>query len=98
MTNLVGEQDARVALGDVEEQVSGVADLVGAFIGDKFEVVEAINPAIELRSVHPKHGIALDLFAGRIAGEKRNAILAFGGNWVAEGQAALSIGFGVPAL
>src|SRR6266571_3053868 len=98
LANLVSEQDARIALGDIKEQVSSVADFITAFVGDDFEVVKAVNPAVELRTVDPEHCVALDLFLGGIAGEERNAILAFSRNRVAERQSTLCISLGLPAF
>ena len=65
LADLVGEKNARVVLRHIEEQVRRVAELVSALVGDDFQVVEAIDPAVELRSVDPEDRVALHLLLRR---------------------------------
>src|SRR5436305_8629556 len=77
LADLIGEKDAGVVFGDVDEEMRGVTEFVGPFVGDEFEVVEAIDAAIEFRAIDPEDGVALDFFFGGVAGDEGDAILAF---------------------
>jgi len=77
--------------------VRGVAELVGAFVGDDFEVVETIDPAIELWPIDPKDGIPLHFLPreSRMTNVMRYWPSPESGSGT---RAALRVGLGVPTF
>jgi len=62
VADVVAEDHARVVFRDIDQQVGGLADLVGPFISDDLQIVEAVNASIEFRAGNPEDRIALHLF------------------------------------
>src|SRR5438105_4021349 len=84
LADLIGKKHPRIVFGRIDQQMGGITDLVAAFIGDNFEIIEPIDSAIKLRPVDPEDGIALDLLSGGIAGYEGDAVLALLWNRITE--------------
>ena len=93
---IVAEDHVCVGFRGVDHQVSGFARLVGAFVGDDLDLVEAMNAAVEFRAHDPHQGVALHLLAPGVLGHERDAILPGADRRETELEPAVGVGRGVP--
>ncbi len=98
VVHLVGEQDVAARPAAVDHQVAGLPRAVGALVGDELQIVEAVEPPVEVAPADPDQSVALDRLAPFV--RRSELYLQLVASLVPEpqGQDAALVGGGGPAL
>ena len=96
--DVVAEEDSRVVLCYIHEQVGRLANLVRPLVGDDLQVVEAIDAPVEFRTGGPEYRVAEYFLAPRILRLESDAELPLAGDRIAQRQPPLHVRFCLPAF
>jgi len=96
--DVIAEQNSRVALRHVDQQVGRLAYLVRPLVGDDLQVVETVDPPVELRAGGPEDRVAEHFLAPRVLGLEGDAELPLAGNRITQLQPPVRVRLGLPAF